>query len=68
MSRVILQPTGNKDAREHYVDTLVRPVDIQRIKPFVTNNEYMRLNGLYPNGFVPTWGVTAGVKDVNANK
>lgn len=38
MSSVILQPTGNKDAREHYVDTLIRPVDILRIKLFVTED------------------------------
>lgn len=68
MSRVILQPTGNKDAREHYIDTLVRPVDILRIKPFVSQEEFNHLKELYPNGLVPTWGVTAGVKNVNANK
>ncbi|MFS8189168.1 HNH endonuclease [Rossellomorea marisflavi] len=68
MSRVILQPTGNKDAREHYEDTLVRPVDIMRIKPFVSKEEYNRLEDLYPSSLIPTWGVTAGVKNVNGNK
>ncbi|UZJ78756.1 HNH endonuclease [Fictibacillus sp. KU28468] len=68
MSRVILQPTGNKDAREHYVDTLVRPVDILRIKPFVSSEEYNYLKDMYPDGLVPTWGVTPGVNNVNANK
>ncbi|WP_421663698.1 HNH endonuclease [Lysinibacillus telephonicus] len=67
-SRVILQPTGNKDAREHYVDTLLRPVDILRIKPFVSQKEFNHLKELYPSGLVPTWGVTAGVNNVNANK
>ncbi|MFB3164723.1 HNH endonuclease [Neobacillus sp. 179-J 1A1 HS] len=67
-SRVILQPTGNKDAREHYVDTLLRPVDILRIKPFVSQDEFNHLQELYPNGLVPTWGVTPGVNNVNANK
>lgn len=68
MSRVILQPTGNKDAREHYVDTLIRPVDILRIKPFVTEDQFERIKKLYPNGLVPTWGVTPGVNNVNAKK
>lgn len=68
MSRVILQPTGNKDAREHYVDTLVCPVDILRIKPFVSLDHFNHLKTLYPNGLVPTWGVTAGVNNVNTNK
>jgi hypothetical protein len=68
MSRVILQPTGNSDARKHYVDTLIRPVDILRIKQFVSNDEFKHLNNLYPSGLVPTWGVTAGVNNVNANK
>ncbi|WP_051186035.1 hypothetical protein [Neobacillus bataviensis] len=62
MSRVILQPTGNKDAREHYVDTLLAPVRISRIKPFVTQAEFDHLSEIYPNGEVPTWGVTTGVK------
>jgi len=68
LSRVILQPTGNRDAREHYVDTLIRPVDLLRIKPFVSNAEFNHLIQLYPSGLVPTWGVTAGVNNVNANK
>ncbi|GIN91113.1 hypothetical protein J22TS1_21640 [Siminovitchia terrae] len=68
MSRVILQPTGNKDSREHYVDTLVRPVGIKRIKSFVSLDEFSHLKELYPSGLVPTWGVTAGGNNVNANK
>ncbi|WP_060665506.1 hypothetical protein [Bacillus sp. CHD6a] len=68
MSKVILQPTGNKDARKHYIDTLVRPVDILKMKPFITSDEYKYLSNLYPNGLVPTWGVTAGKNNVNANK
>jgi hypothetical protein len=68
MSRVILQPTGNKDAREHYVDTLVNPVDLLKIKPFISTEEFNHLVELYPSGLVPTWGVTAGVNNVNANK
>ncbi|GAB1795500.1 HNH endonuclease [Priestia megaterium] len=68
MSRVILQPTGNKDARENYVKTLENPVDIIRIKPYLTSAEFNYLSELYPNGLVPTWGVTAGKNNVNINK
>ncbi|MDM5222990.1 P-loop NTPase fold protein [Peribacillus sp. NJ11] len=68
MSRVILQPTGSKDAREHYVDTLVRAVDIVRIKPYLTRDEFKHLQELYPSGLVPTWGVTGGVNSPNVNK
>lgn len=68
MSRVILQPTGNKDAREHYQDTLVKPVPLDTIQQYVTKEEYGYLEELYPNRLVPTWGVTAGVKNVNKKK
>ncbi|KJL04351.1 HNH endonuclease [Priestia aryabhattai] len=68
MSRVILQPTGNKDARKNYVETIANPIEISRIKPFVTSDEFNYLHKLYPNGFVTIWGVTAGKSNVNMKK
>ena len=39
MSKIILQPSGNKDAREHYVDTIQNPVSIDRLSKFVNQDE-----------------------------
>lgn len=68
MSRVILQPTGNKDAKEHYQDTLVKPVNLAIIEEYVTKDQYDHLKDLYPNNLVPTWGVTAGINNINKRK
>ena len=50
MSKVILQPSGNKDAREHYVDTILTPVSLNKLKSFLTTEEYDVLNQIYPSG------------------
>lgn len=31
MNNIILQPSGNKDAREHYNDTIKHPVNLSEI-------------------------------------
>lgn len=67
MSKIILQPTGNKDAREHYVDTIMNPVDASRIKRFVPELS-SQIDALYPDGRVFIWGVTPGKDDVNKKK
>ena len=55
MSKIILQPSGNKDAREHYVDTIQNPVSIDRLSKFVNQDELNILKNIYPNGAY-TWG------------
>ncbi|MCZ7382893.1 MAG: hypothetical protein O8C64_15160 [Candidatus Methanoperedens sp.] len=65
MVKVILQPAGNKGARKHYTDTIANPVDLSRIKSFVKEPEFTRLNELYKDGKVPTWGVTPGKNETN---
>ena len=62
--RVILQPIGAKNARKHYIETLVRPVDLLRIEPFISRNEYNCLKELYPNGLVPIFGIPPSVINV----
>ena len=32
MSNIILQPSGNKDAREHFNDTIELPVKLSKIE------------------------------------
>lgn len=68
MSKIILQPAGDGDAREHFIDTIEHPVSLDRIKPYVSQEIYTKLKNLYPNSFVPVWGVTPGHKEVNKRK
>ena len=49
MPLVILQPCANKDAREHYNDTIQNPVDLDSIKSFLSPNEYTDLLEIYPD-------------------
>ena len=58
MSKIILQPSGNKDAREHFVDTIKESVSLHKIKPFVSSQEFNVLQQIYPTGFCKVWGVT----------
>ena len=67
MSKIILQPTGNKDAREHYVDTIANPVDAARIKSYIPSLS-SEIDAIYPNGKVYIWGVTPGKDNVNKKK
>jgi hypothetical protein len=69
MSQVILQPSGNKDAREHYENTIESPVDSTVISQLVSTEEYQFLVDIYgDNSRIPTWGVTPGKKGVNKTK
>ncbi|MDC0303608.1 hypothetical protein OAL15_01215 [Flavobacteriales bacterium] len=60
MSRVILQPCANKDAREHYNDTIKTSVKLDKIRPHVSKEEFDTLCEIYPNGDCRVWGVTPG--------
>ncbi|HET8991830.1 MAG TPA: hypothetical protein VFN31_02230, partial [Candidatus Saccharimonadales bacterium] len=68
MSLVALQPAGDVDANQHYEDTIVNPVSIEKIRPYVSEQIVQHLNELYPSKRIPTWGVTPGNKGVNIGK
>ena len=68
MSKIILQPAGDKDASKHYVDSIANPTPIDRIAQFVNATTLEKLKELHKEGTVPTWGVTPGKKNVNFNK
>ena len=55
MIRLITQPTGNKTAREHYVDTLQNYVRIEQIEEFLSDTDKSVLNDLYPTGDIQIW-------------
>ena len=66
MSNVILQPSSNKDAREHYVDTIANPVSLERIRSYIDTADYIKLQEIYPSGDCMIWGVTPS--KINFNK
>ena len=66
MSNIILQPSGNKDAREHYVDTIANPVRLERIRSYLKLEDYSNLQEIYPSGDCMIWGVTPS--KINYNK
>ena len=58
MNSIILQPSGNKDAREHYQDTIANPKPISEIAKFLSKDDLEKLESIYPNGDCMIWGVT----------
>ena len=67
MSKIILQPAGNPDAYEHYIESCSNPVSIERITSFVSQSESNILKNIYSQG-VYLWGVTPGKKLANKRK
>jgi hypothetical protein len=65
--QLVLQPCGDSDAREHYVDTIQNPVPISRILPHLKLEERAAVQAAFPEA-VAVWGVTAGKNAVNASK
>jgi hypothetical protein len=68
MTQVVLQPSANKDAREHYLDTIQNPVNLDLHRAKLGEEIYLHLISLFPSGVAPMWGVTPGVDDVNKRK
>lgn len=67
MPRVILQPIGRKDAKEHFQQTIIDGVDINIIKlyqPDISDE----LDRYYPDGRVRIWGVVPGANGQNVSK
>lgn len=60
MSKLILQPSGNKDARRHYVDTIENPVPFSRISQFLSVDQIFELKNIYPEEKSLILGVTPG--------
>lgn len=67
MPRVILQPIGRRDAKEHYQQTIVTGVDVDFIKKYQPSVS-KELDLFYPQGKVFIWGVVPGVNGQNISK
>lgn len=68
MTSVIFQPTGNSGGRDHYLDTIAKPVPLERLASHLTAEQVAALAPLAVTGAVPVWGVTPGVNGVNERK
>lgn len=68
MSRIILQPTSNLVALEHYRNTIENPVSISLIEKYISCDLKNQILSIYPDGNVYVWGVTNGVNDTNKRK
>ena len=56
MNNLILQPAGNADAREHYLDTVQVTVSLDAVKHHLTAGQTARINEVYPSGLFRCWG------------
>ena len=58
MSKLILQPAGNPDARKHYNDTIKTPVNLEKISKYLSIEDHDTLKKIYPDNKCYIWGVT----------
>ena len=57
MINIAIQPCGDSDAIGHYQDTIMNPVSISRILPFLSATQQDYIKSLEINQ-VAIWGVT----------
>ena len=65
---VVLQPAGNKGGREHYVDTIEKPVEFQNFHSLIDPKIFAALVQAHPSGKAAVWGVVPGKSPGNINK
>lgn len=65
MTRVVLQPAGDRVGKKNYTNTITRLIPLNRIEKFVTDSRTEYLKNIYSGGSVPVWGATRGDKDRN---
>jgi len=68
MTSIILQPYGDKIAREHYADSVEVLVALTRCESRVSKSVFQQLQNAHPSGSAALWGVTPGTNNVNRNK
>lgn len=66
MTNVAVQPCGDSDATQHYVDTILNPVSLNTITEYLDSPKSLGI--VNPKSEYAVWGVTAGDKNVNKNK
>lgn len=63
MTQVILQPASGVHPTEHYRETIEKPVPLERIRPHISDELFVTLKGLYPEGRALVWGAIPGVQN-----
>ncbi|MFC1527961.1 HNH endonuclease [Candidatus Neomarinimicrobiota bacterium] len=64
MSRIILQPAGDKEARKHYIKTITNPVLLKDIEHLLSHSEKVKLINQFPSGELYIWGVVPGESNI----
>ena len=65
---VILQPAGNKGGREHYLDTVAKPVKFKTYQSIIDPKLYQKLLNAHPSGDAAVWGIVPGKAPGNIKK
>lgn len=65
MSNLIIQPSSNKNARQHYVDTILNPIPLNRLQKYLDSQTIERLKELYRGNEIPVWGFTPAGSNIN---
>lgn len=68
MNRIILQPTSNPIALDHYRKTIETPVPISIMESYITKELKQHILSIYPDGNNYVWGVKNGVNDTTRKK
>ncbi len=68
MERVIVQPVGSKGKKEeHYQDTIVNPIPMDKIEQYVDEEHVEKLKDIYEDGETYVWGATPSKTGRNQN-
>lgn len=62
---LVLQPCGDSDAREHFVDTIQNKVPTERLRPILSVQDFDLLHRAFGES-VAVWGVTPAKNLSNA--
>jgi hypothetical protein len=65
MPKIILQPCGSNDSKNHYRDTIVTRISINQVLQYLNQSDIDILNQIYPTSDFMIWGVTRGNQDRN---
>ena len=65
MNNLILQPAGNADAREHYLNSVNESISIDSILNHLSSEQAQLLYEVYPSGKFKCWGVTPSNTNIN---
>jgi len=60
---IALQPCANTVAYKNYQNTIENHIILKGAEPYMNNDDFMKLEQLYPDGHAPVWGVMSARVD-----